>query len=864
MSDTYFDTTPSEIQTPEERSGMSPPDDTTMRRTNPKRYDKRHDMYDNNNDVGHDSGIENRYDDPIKLLGWDFNLSDTAEDLNDLLLYAKPWDLWIGKASRCLYVIGPNFKERPTIYDEDAIRYDEDLGAKYHVSNIRCIGSGDSRYRPLYQEGFIYKNEFPMRYVKNVADLIEDKLSWDVKIGFEIGDKVRFLSKRVYPSYLDAAIRDMPERIGYITCNIGSCEGFQSYAVGRRELTDIKDSFVFAEEDLEIVDDSINTLASDEEMEIDGKTYVKLPDPSGASGSMGAAFELKKRDGRLWCPKDRIKEFRELMDSIEDDLKKSSLVDSIDWHVDSLVRRGRNDDGQLNNFLLKRFALVSWDVPVEHLNIKVYNIKELLEKSRPGQVWLQLDSRLDDSRVYLIIKDGFTVKKGTIYNGFWGNTPHMESAKGGIQFLNDTHFPFKLILGDLVDINKESWDVDVNPHEDDIVRIVGNGVSVPYAGESVGRVLRVLKTIHEKEGLRESLSKISPSEKVMALINNVIDKGEDIFVVEDLGFFPRSSVELMESKKSFDIKDNRINFTAIPQDIRHKFRQQHMDLFNKYPELLNGMGNVEFIFTTRPYGVDPNIPGYIHPEELEVDLYGTPELLKKNPEAVISMLDVILQYIIKLQGLNKIAAVDRDLENVFDESETKYVKQHEDRLERMGPKINVVWSGEEAQKFRFNELLKLGDFNDKILVDIGCGFGSFLDFIEEHGQVPKAYVGVDLSEKMLGVAKELHPMEFFECRNIRINPFDSDVFDYGIASGIFANEFENWDEHVVSVLKSLLNSCKLGIGVNFLHEHEKYIGGGLHYDSPERVMIMLEKGLDAKIELLDHPEKNDFTLLIRK
>jgi len=43
-----------------------------------------------------------------------------------------------------------------------------------------------------------------------------------------------------------------------------------------------------------------------------------------------------------------------------------------------------------------------------------------------------------------------------------------------------------------------------------------------------------------------------------------------------------------------------------------------------------------------------------------------------------------------------------------------------------------------------------------------------------------------------------------------------------------------------------------------------YIGGGLHYDNPNRVVDMLEKALDAKIELLDHPEDNDFTLLIRK
>lgn len=66
-SETYFDSTPSQEQTPEERLSLNPIPDLTLRRTNPKRYDKRHDWYTYYTEHVTDSPTSNRYDNSIEL-----------------------------------------------------------------------------------------------------------------------------------------------------------------------------------------------------------------------------------------------------------------------------------------------------------------------------------------------------------------------------------------------------------------------------------------------------------------------------------------------------------------------------------------------------------------------------------------------------------------------------------------------------------------------------------------------------------------------------------------------------------------------------------------------------------------------------
>ncbi|HIH11205.1 TPA: class I SAM-dependent methyltransferase [Candidatus Woesearchaeota archaeon] len=78
----------------------------------------------------------------------------------------------------------------------------------------------------------------------------------------------------------------------------------------------------------------------------------------------------------------------------------------------------------------------------------------------------------------------------------------------------------------------------------------------------------------------------------------------------------------------------------------------------------------------------------------------------------------------------------------------------------------------------------LPDFKGKRLLDLGCGFGWHCQYAIEHGA--KSVVGVDISEKMLAVAKEKTSKEIqYICKPIEDTEFTDHSFDVVISSLTF-------------------------------------------------------------------------------
>ena len=68
---------------------------------------------------------------------------------------------------------------------------------------------------------------------------------------------------------------------------------------------------------------------------------------------------------------------------------------------------------------------------------------------------------------------------------------------------------------------------------------------------------------------------------------------------------------------------------------------------------------------------------------------------------------------------------------------------------------SVGWKDFAQQKLRFDILTSEIDLNRKKIVDIGCGFGDLANYFISKGTILQEYIGVEVSKKMLEIAKEV-------------------------------------------------------------------------------------------------------------
>lgn len=114
-------------------------------------------------------------------------------------------------------------------------------------------------------------------------------------------------------------------------------------------------------------------------------------------------------------------------------------------------------------------------------------------------------------------------------------------------------------------------------------------------------------------------------------------------------------------------------------------------------------------------------------------------------------------------------------ENKYDD-EIFFEKYSQMARSRQGLKGAGEWS--ELQKL-------LPDFHGKRVLDLGCGYGWHCKYAAEHGAA--SVLGIDLSEKMLQIARRLNPAPCIEyrCAGMEDLRFDACSFDVVLSSLAF-------------------------------------------------------------------------------
>ena len=196
--------------------------------------------------------------------------------------------------------------------------------------------------------------------------------------------------------------------------------------------------------------------------------------------------------------------------------------------------------------------------------------------------------------------------------------------------------------------------------------------------------------------------------------------------------------------------------------------------------------------------------------------------------------------------------------------EIETARWYEDKVRRFGyDHRGLGFRNRASQEKRFEALLALGDFHGRRLLDVGCGFGDFLPFLESRGIRPR-YTGLDLCEPMVARARER-----FGGARARFLVGDAldhepdEPYDYVVASGIFGLDADGARERIHPTVARMFEWAGAGLAVNFLSRCAPAHADARVYLDPAE-MLELALGLTPAVRLDHGYLPNDFTLHLYK
>lgn len=182
----------------------------------------------------------------------------------------------------------------------------------------------------------------------------------------------------------------------------------------------------------------------------------------------------------------------------------------------------------------------------------------------------------------------------------------------------------------------------------------------------------------------------------------------------------------------------------------------------------------------------------------------------------------------------------------------------------------VDWNSAEGQTLRFRQLAELfrSATENFSVIDLGCGYGAFVDFLAMNYRDDFRYHGYDVSGDMIEAARAAHPATQQACFHVGAEPVEP--ADYAVASGIFNVRMNHpdtdWLDYIESTLDLMDRYSRRGFAFNCLtgYADEDRKRPDLYYADPCRLFDRCRRRYSRNVALLHDYGLYEFTILVRK
>ncbi|CCH48598.1 methyltransferase [Pseudodesulfovibrio piezophilus] len=216
------------------------------------------------------------------------------------------------------------------------------------------------------------------------------------------------------------------------------------------------------------------------------------------------------------------------------------------------------------------------------------------------------------------------------------------------------------------------------------------------------------------------------------------------------------------------------------------------------------------------------------------------------------------------------------MSNILDTISLQMKQRYSVRYGEMGYNIRTLgWGTVEQQQYRFAQTIDMVDLTGASVLDIGCGFGDYADFLRDHGVDYQSYLGIDINQDLLQEAGYRHAEKernAFKQFNLSTDSCEEPMADVGIMLGVLnmhlKDQMDNY-EYTALMIKKALKLVRKALIVDFLssqltpeYPREDFV----FYHEPGRMLdlsFQMSSNVKMKHDYLPIPQK-EFMILIGK
>ncbi len=175
----------------------------------------------------------------------------------------------------------------------------------------------------------------------------------------------------------------------------------------------------------------------------------------------------------------------------------------------------------------------------------------------------------------------------------------------------------------------------------------------------------------------------------------------------------------------------------------------------------------------------------------------------------------------------------------------------------------LEWRSRESQERRFAVLIEAGIRDGQTVLDVGCGTGDLLEWMQRRKITPGDYLGLDITPAMIDHARARFPDHRFEQGCLLSGPaLPRETYDWVVASGIFAHRYEQPVAYMRRMVAAMIGRAAVGVTLNSLSSKAPNAAQWTMFHADPEETLAWAQTMAPVVVLREDYDPHDFTLYL--